>query len=137
MLLLLYTLFLFFLVLHIPFYYIFIDPNDHNVVYAGTGDLRYGSYSFGSAGVLKSSDQGETWTYTASYTVTQDDLDAGSVVNTATATGTFNGTDYTWTDTETVTADQDPSITMTKSADPTTYSTVGETITYSDRKSVV
>ena len=41
---------------------IVIDPNDHNVVYAGTGDLRFGSFSFGSAGVLKSSDQGATWT---------------------------------------------------------------------------
>ncbi len=40
---------------------IVIDPNNHNVVYAGTGDLRFGSYSFGSAGVLKSDDQGATW----------------------------------------------------------------------------
>lgn len=39
-----------------------IDPNDHNVLYAGTGDLRYGSFSFGAAGVLKSTDKGETWT---------------------------------------------------------------------------
>ncbi|MEZ4770284.1 MAG: hypothetical protein R2844_17885 [Caldilineales bacterium] len=31
------------------------------MVYAGTGDLRFGSYSFGAAGVLKSSDQGATW----------------------------------------------------------------------------
>ena len=38
-----------------------IDPNDHNVVYAGTGDLRYGSFSFGAAGLLKSADQGDTW----------------------------------------------------------------------------
>jgi hypothetical protein len=38
-----------------------IDPVDHNIVYAGTGDLRYGSFSFGSSGLLKSSDQGETW----------------------------------------------------------------------------
>ena len=37
------------------------DPNNHNVLYAGTGDLRYGSFSFGSAGVLKSTDKGETW----------------------------------------------------------------------------
>jgi hypothetical protein len=41
---------------------IVIDPNNHNTVYAGTGDLRYGSFSFGAAGVLKSLDQGETWT---------------------------------------------------------------------------
>lgn len=39
-----------------------MDPNDHDVLYAGTGDLRYGSFSFGAAGVLKSTDKGETWT---------------------------------------------------------------------------
>ncbi len=39
-----------------------IDPSNHNVIYAGTGDLRYGSFSFGAAGVLKSTDKGETWT---------------------------------------------------------------------------
>ena len=32
------------------------------MVYAGTGDLRFGSFSFGAAGVLKSTDQGATWT---------------------------------------------------------------------------
>src|SRR6185295_17170942 len=39
-----------------------MDPNNHNVLYAATGDLNYGSFSFGSAGVLKSTDRGETWT---------------------------------------------------------------------------
>ncbi len=39
-----------------------IDPNNPDVLYAGTGDLRYGSFSFGSNGVLKSVDGGETWT---------------------------------------------------------------------------
>lgn len=38
-----------------------LDPNDHDTVYAGTGDLRYGSYTFGSAGLLKSTDAGATW----------------------------------------------------------------------------
>jgi hypothetical protein len=38
-----------------------IDPNNPNVLYAGTGDLRFGSYSFGSNGVLKSIDGGESW----------------------------------------------------------------------------
>src|SRR4051812_10666779 len=37
------------------------DPNNHNILYAGTGDLRYGSFTFGSAGVLKSTDKGESW----------------------------------------------------------------------------
>lgn len=39
-----------------------IDPNNPSVIYAGTGDLRYGSFSFGSAGLLRSADKGETWT---------------------------------------------------------------------------
>lgn len=38
-----------------------IDPNDHNTIYAGTGDLRFGTFSFGAAGVLKSTDAGATW----------------------------------------------------------------------------
>ncbi|WP_257385415.1 WD40/YVTN/BNR-like repeat-containing protein [Tahibacter caeni] len=40
---------------------IHIDPNNHNTIYAGTGDLRYGSFSFGSTGLLKSTDAGATW----------------------------------------------------------------------------
>src|SRR5437762_35998 len=39
-----------------------IDPNDHNTIYAGTGDLNFGSFSMGSQGILKSSDAGATWT---------------------------------------------------------------------------
>ncbi|HEV7242671.1 MAG TPA: hypothetical protein VGQ36_25810 [Thermoanaerobaculia bacterium] len=39
-----------------------IDPSDHNTVYAGTGDLNYGSFSMGSQGILKSTDAGATWT---------------------------------------------------------------------------
>lgn len=38
-----------------------LDPNNPDVIYAGTGDLRFGSFSFGAAGVLKSIDAGETW----------------------------------------------------------------------------
>ena len=39
-----------------------IDPNNHNTIYAGTGDLNYGSFSMGSEGILKSTDAGATWT---------------------------------------------------------------------------
>ncbi|HUE41840.1 MAG TPA: hypothetical protein VMO75_07920, partial [Chthoniobacterales bacterium] len=35
-----------------------IDPNNHNTVYVGTGDLNYGSFSMGSQGILKSTDGG-------------------------------------------------------------------------------
>ena len=38
-----------------------LDPGDPDTLYAATGDLRFGSFSFGSNGVLKSSDGGETW----------------------------------------------------------------------------
>ncbi len=37
------------------------DPNDPDIVYAGTGDLRYGSFSFGSAGLLRTKDAGANW----------------------------------------------------------------------------
>src|SRR6266446_6577817 len=39
-----------------------IDPSDHNTVYAGTGDLNFGSFSMGSQAILKSTDAGATWT---------------------------------------------------------------------------
>jgi hypothetical protein len=39
-----------------------IDPQDHNTIYAGTGDLNYGSFSMGSQGIFKSTDGGNTWT---------------------------------------------------------------------------
>jgi hypothetical protein len=38
-----------------------LDPSNPRTLYAGTGDLRYGSFSFGAAGLLKSTDAGETW----------------------------------------------------------------------------
>ena len=38
-----------------------IDPNNHNTIYAGTGDLNFGSFSQGSQGILKSTDGGATW----------------------------------------------------------------------------
>ncbi|HEV2804383.1 MAG TPA: hypothetical protein VGW57_05550 [Chthoniobacterales bacterium] len=39
-----------------------IDPNNHNTIYAGTGDLSFGSFSMGSQGILKSTNAGATWT---------------------------------------------------------------------------
>lgn len=73
-------------------------------------------------------------TCTASYTITQADIEAGSVTNTAYATG--QGPNSTATrspsDTYTVTGPvARPSLAISKSASPMTYGTVGETITYS------
>src|SRR5207237_8522241 len=39
-----------------------IDPSNHDTVYAGTGDLNFGSFAMGSQGILKSTDAGGTWT---------------------------------------------------------------------------
>src|SRR6266536_1773802 len=39
-----------------------IDPGNHNTIYAGTGDLNFGSFAMGSQGILKSTDAGATWT---------------------------------------------------------------------------
>src|ERR1700682_1850552 len=39
-----------------------IDPSNHNTIYAGTGDLNFGSFSMGSQGILKSTNGGATWT---------------------------------------------------------------------------
>jgi uncharacterized repeat protein (TIGR01451 family) len=58
---------------------------------------------------------GGTLTCTASSTVTQADLDAGKVVNTATAHGKYGSTDVTSnSDSETVDMTQTPALTLTK-----------------------
>jgi hypothetical protein len=38
-----------------------VDPNNPNVVYAATGDISFGTFAFGTAGVLKSNDAGGSW----------------------------------------------------------------------------
>ena len=73
-------------------------------------------------------DPGESITCTASYTITQADLNSGSVTNVATAHA--GGIDSNQ-DTETVTAVQTKTLSLVKSATPSTYSTVGQSISYS------
>jgi uncharacterized repeat protein (TIGR01451 family) len=75
---------------------------------------------------------GESATYTATYAVTQADIDHGSIVDTATATATTpGGTDVSDTsDDVTIMVTQTPRLSVTKSAAPTTVDQVGQTIDY-------
>jgi hypothetical protein len=70
-------------------------------------------------------------TCTASYTTTQADVDAGHVINAATAAGQpLTGPPVTDTSSATVSAVQNPAITIIKTAEPTTYTTAGQVISY-------
>ncbi|MCH7407757.1 DUF7507 domain-containing protein, partial [Belliella aquatica] len=69
-------------------------------------------------------------TYNESYSIVQGDLNSGSVVNTATADYTYEGEDFNEEATETVTADQSPSLTITKVATEQSYDAVGDVINY-------
>ncbi|WP_299381255.1 Ig-like domain-containing protein, partial [uncultured Lacinutrix sp.] len=89
-------------------------------------------------------DPTETWTYTANYTVTQDNIDAGQVTNQATVTATtldnttisdVSGTTSTTNDTTVITLCNDANIALVKAGvfndeDKDNCTNVGETITY-------
>jgi large repetitive protein len=66
-------------------------------------------------------------TCTGSYSTTQSDVDAGSVVNTATAK---SGTTVSQSGSHTLTASQSRVLTVAKSGSPTTFAAVGTTIAY-------
>ncbi|MGL5406758.1 MAG: DUF7507 domain-containing protein [Propionibacteriaceae bacterium] len=69
---------------------------------------------------------------TATYTIAQKDLDAQSVVNSATGSATApDGSVLTKTDSKVATADLKPAISLNKSVSPNPASKTGETVTYS------
>ncbi|MFD2203155.1 DUF7507 domain-containing protein, partial [Shivajiella indica] len=68
-------------------------------------------------------------TFTAVYTLTQADIDAGTFTNVATATGQYNG-NVTDTDDDVQNFTRIPSISLSKTANKTSVSAAGEEIVY-------
>ena len=66
----------------------------------------------------------------ATYTVTQADVDAGSITNSATLAGDGPGGPVSQSAGTTVLADQTASISLTKTANPTSGLQLGDTVTY-------
>src|SRR5207249_75586 len=107
--------------------YTYTITNSGNITLAGpfsVSDDKLGTISPCGAGPLA---LGGSTSCTSIHTITQADIDAGSITNKATASGnglTSNQASFT------VTASQNKVLTLAKSANPTTYSAVGQTITY-------
>jgi uncharacterized repeat protein (TIGR01451 family) len=118
--------------------YTFVATNTGNVTLA---DPVITDGAFTGSGVLSpllcpttpSLAPGDQLTCTATYAVTQADLDAGRVTNDAIATGMPpSGAAVTSPRAEVIVpATQSPSITLLKTADPTTIAAAGDLVTYS------
>lgn len=105
------------------------DPAIDETAFSGTGALSAITCPDGQTRLIP----GQSVTCTATYQVTQADLDSGALTNTATATGTTPGggpTEPSTPSTVVVPTDARPALTLVKKADRNTVSGAGQTITY-------
>src|SRR2546422_611367 len=106
--------------------YTYTITNSGNVTLAGpfsVTDDKLGTFACGTGSLAP----GASTSCTKTHTITQADLDAGSITNIATAAGGGVTSNQA---TKTVIAVQTPHISLTKSASPTTYDTAGQIINY-------
>jgi|GEM_PF-2629775 len=87
-----------------------------------------------SSNQIYSLPSGETHLMYAYHVVTQQDLDAGKVVNVATATGTdyYDVIDYATSNEATIFALQGPGLLLTKKAEETSFGQIGDQIHYTN-----
>ena len=107
--------------------YEFVLTNSGNVTLTGPFTVSDDQATDESCPATGSLDPGDSITCTASSTITQADLDAGSLTNIASAT---NGTVTSNEDSATVTAAQGPGLALVKTGSPTTFEDVGDVIDY-------
>jgi hypothetical protein len=103
----------------------------NDIGFTGAGDLSPVDCPGGNGNVFL--DVGEQVSCTASYTLTQADVDQGSVTNEAEAVGDPPGgpTLVSPLATARVSVGQEPNLDMTKTANPSVVSDAGEIVTYS------
>ncbi|MBH0117669.1 LPXTG cell wall anchor domain-containing protein [Salinibacterium sp. NG253] len=113
------------------------DLIDYSFLLTNTGTLALSNVTVNDAGAQNLScpantlAAGATMTCAAEHAVTQDDIDAGSYTNSATASGeTWGETVTSAADTATTAANQAPALDVAQSADTTTYTAVGDTATF-------
>lgn len=120
------------------------DPIEYSFLLTNTGtvpvsDIAIEELSFTGSGDLSDAvcpdpatlEPGQSFTCTASYTASQEDLDRGSIDNTAVANGTGEAGDPVRSneDSARVMGDQQPKLELEKSVDQKTY-VAGDTLTY-------
>ena len=111
--------------------YSFVVTNTGNVTLTGVGVFDPLPGLSGVTCPVTTLVPSATTTCTASYTTTQADVDRGSIVNTATASGTPpTGPAVTDTATFTVTAPAAASIALSKTATPTSVTASGQVVSY-------
>jgi uncharacterized repeat protein (TIGR01451 family) len=107
--------------------YEYVLTNSGNVTLSGPFTVSDDQSTDESCPATGSLDPGDSITCTASSTITQVDLDAGSLTNVASAT---NGTVTSNEDSATVTAALGPGLALVKTGTPTTFEAVGDVIDY-------